>query len=66
MKHYKTFEDIEYDLKRLSLERQIAFEELKGVKGEIKDDLAPYHWMQTVFKYVSKYGWFMLLKKVIR
>ncbi|WP_204346497.1 hypothetical protein [Psychroserpens algicola] len=66
MKNYTTFEEIEYDLKRLSLERQIALEELKGVKGELKDDLKPVHWMQTVFKYASKYGSLLLLKKIIK
>lgn len=66
MKHYKTFDEIEFNLKRLSLERQIAFEELKGVKGKIKDDLAPYHWMQTILKYATKFGSYMLLKKIIK
>ncbi|MCK8482055.1 hypothetical protein [Psychroserpens algicola] len=66
MKNYTTFEEIEYDLKRLSLERQIALEELKGVKSELKDDLKPVHWMQTVFKYASKYGSLLLLKKIIK
>ncbi|MEM5564366.1 hypothetical protein WNY78_04595 [Psychroserpens sp. AS72] len=66
MKDYKTFDDIEFDLKRLNLERQIAFEELKGVKGEITNDLAPNKWLQTVLKYASKYGSYMLLKKIIK
>ncbi|MGS2727023.1 hypothetical protein ACU8DI_10485 [Psychroserpens sp. BH13MA-6] len=66
MKNYSTFEEIEYDLKRLNLERQIAFEELKGVKGQIKEDLKPLHWLQTVAKYASKFGSLMLLKKIIK
>ncbi|MBR9914408.1 MAG: hypothetical protein GYB32_06195 [Algicola sp.] len=66
MKNYSTFEDIEYDLKRLNLERQIAFEELKGVKGQIKEDLKPLHWLQTAVKYASKFGSLMLLKKIIK
>ncbi|MFD2916032.1 hypothetical protein [Psychroserpens luteus] len=66
MKNYKTFDDIDFNLKRLSLERQIALEELKGVKGEIKNDLAPYHWMQTVVKYATKFSSFMILKKIIK
>ena len=66
MKHYKTFEDIEYDLKRLNLERQIAFEELKGFKGQVKEDLSPLSWLQTVAKYITKYGSFLLLKKIVK
>lgn len=66
MNNYKTFEEIELDLKRLSLERQIAIEELKGLKGEIKEDLKPSVWLQTIWKYAYKYGAIMLLKKIIR
>ena len=32
---YKNFEQIDYDLKRLNLERQIALEEIKGLKQDI-------------------------------
>ena len=66
MKKYTTFEDIEYDLKRLDLERQIAFEELKELKGDFKDDLRPAHWVQTGLKYAAKFGSLMLLKKLIK
>ena len=66
MKQYQTFEDIEYDLKRLNLERQIALEELKGVKGDIKEDLKPVHWLQTVIKYATKYGSYLILKKIVK
>ena len=66
MKQYRTFEDIEFDLKRLSLERQIAFEELKGIKGEVKDDLKPLNWLQTLMKYATKYGSYLLLKKIVK
>ena len=66
MKNYTTFEAIACDLKRLDLERQIAFEELKGIKGDVQEDLKPLHWMQTVFKFIAKYSSVMLLKKIIR
>lgn len=66
MKQYKTFDEIEYDLKRLTLERQIALEELKGIKGEVKENLKPYNWLQTVIKYLTKYGSFLLLKKIVK
>ncbi|WP_299226279.1 hypothetical protein [uncultured Psychroserpens sp.] len=66
MKNYTSFEEIDYDLKRLDLERQIAFEELKGIKSDVKDDLRPIHWLQTVAKYVTKYGSLLLLKKIVK
>lgn len=66
MKTYTSFNDIEKDLKRLRLERDIAWEELKLLKGEYKQDLQPYNWMQTVLKYASKYGVLMLFKKIIK
>lgn len=66
MKHYQTFEDIDYDIKRLNLERQIAYEELKGLKSDIKDDLKPANWVLTIMNYAKKYGFYLLLKKVIR
>jgi hypothetical protein len=64
--NYKAFEEIELDLKRLSLERQIAIEEFKGVKGEIKEDLKTSVLLKTIWKYANKYGAIMLIKKIIR
>lgn len=64
MKQYTTFEDIEYDLKVLNLERQIAFEELKGVKGDLQEDFKPSHWLQTLLNIGVKIGSYKLLKKI--
>lgn len=64
-KNYQSFEDIEYDLKRLKLERQIIQEELKGVRNDLQDDLTPANWVQTVFSAFSKFGLFMLMKKFL-
>lgn len=66
MKMYKSFDEIEYDLNRLKLEREIAWEELKGVKYEFQEDLKPLNWVSTGLKYAGKYGIFLLLKKLIR
>jgi hypothetical protein len=65
MKQYKSFSEIEFDLKRLNLERQIAFEELKGIKGDYAESLKPANWLQTAFKYVFKIGSLMLVKKAV-
>lgn len=66
MKQYRTQEDIKRDLRRLQLEKQIAWEELKVVKSDFKETLKPYTWLQTGFKMASKVGVMMLIKKIIR
>lgn len=63
---YNNFEEIEYDLQRLNLERKIAMEELKGLKQEVKDDLSPYNWMATSISFVKKYGLLYLIKKILK
>tara|TARA_R110002167_G_scaffold33327_11_gene107086 strand:+ start:1392 stop:1592 length:201 start_codon:yes stop_codon:yes gene_type:complete len=66
MTTYKTFEDIKYDLKRIQLERQIALEEIKGLKYEIEKDLGPYQWLQTAFKTVKGFGLIFFIKKLLK
>jgi len=65
MKTYNSFKDIDNDLKKLNLE-QIAWEELKLVKEEFKEDLQPLNWVSSALKVVGKMGGFMLLKKIIK
>lgn len=66
MKHYKTEQQIKQDLRRLQLEKEIAWEELKTLKGDFKESLQPYQWMQTGLKLLSKFGVMMLVKKIIK
>lgn len=66
MKQYQSFEDIETDLKRLDLERSIAIEEMKLLKGEFKDDLKPANWLSTVLNVAGKYSFYVLLKKFLK
>lgn len=66
MKTYNSFKEIDNDLKKLSLERQIAWEELKLVKNDFKEDIKPLNWVSSALKAASKMGGFMLLKKIIR
>ncbi len=66
MKTYNSFEDIELDLKRLSLERQIGIEQMKAVKNEFAEDLKPLNWVSTAVKVAGKYGLFVLLKKMFK
>lgn len=66
MKTYNSFEEIDYDLKRLKLERQIGLEQLKGVKSEFAESLKPMNWISSILKIAGKYGIFVLLKKLFR
>ncbi|KAA2219851.1 MULTISPECIES: hypothetical protein [Maribacter] len=63
---YNNFDEIEFDLQRLNLERQIAMEELKGLKQEVKEDLSPYNWLSTAISLVKKYGVLYLVKKILK
>lgn len=65
MKNYKSFDEIDYDLNRLNLERQIAWEEIKGVKNDFQEDIKPLNWVSTGIKVAGKYGILVLLKKLI-
>ncbi|MGB1210592.1 MAG: hypothetical protein ACPG41_04165 [Lacinutrix venerupis] len=65
-KTFLNFNDIEVELRRLDLEREIAKEELKSVKGDLKESLQPSEWMQTGLKVAGKIGSMMLLKKLFR
>ena len=63
-KKYTSFEEIEEDLVRLKLERDIAWEELKLIKNEYKDDFKPLNWVSSVLKFASKYGVMVILKRL--
>ncbi|MDH7912894.1 DUF6327 family protein [Winogradskyella sp. SYSU M77433] len=65
MDNYTSFEQIEKDLKRYKLERDIAWEELKLMKNEYKEDLKPMNWVSTAIKITSKYSFIALLRKWI-
>lgn len=60
---YTNFKDLDTDIKRLDLERKIAWEELKLLKTEVKADFRPFNWVEPIIKVASKYGVFVLFKK---
>lgn len=66
MSTYKDLNEINLDLKRLNLERQIAWEEMKGLNQKVKQDLHPYSWIDTALSAVKKYGIIYLIRKVLR
>lgn len=65
-KKYQSFEEIEMDLKLLSLQRQIAVEELSSLKHQFQEDLQPLNWIQSSFKIAKKFSTLMILKKIFK
>ncbi|WP_158975310.1 DUF6327 family protein [Cellulophaga sp. L1A9] len=65
-KNYTSFEEIELDLKLLSLERKIAIEELKGLKHKVQEDLSPLNWLQTGYNIAKKFSTLLLVKKILK
>ena len=63
MKTYTNFKEIDNDLKLYKLERDIAWEELKLVKSEFKEDLQPLNWISSALKLTGKYSFIAIIKK---
>jgi hypothetical protein len=62
---YNSFIEIEKELRKLELEREIAKEELKIVKHDFESTLKPANWITTVLKTLSKYGFLLVIKKFL-
>ncbi|MBP1841603.1 hypothetical protein [Formosa algae] len=65
-KEFTNFDEIKLELKRLDLERQIALEEFKALKGNVKEDLKPLNWVHTAINYTGKIGSLVFLKKLFK
>jgi len=63
---YSNLEEIDYNLERLGLERQIAYEKLKIVKDDYSEIFRPLSFIQSGLKFAGKYGIFYLIKKLIK
>lgn len=66
MKAYESLKEIELDLRKLNLERQIAVEELKIVKHDFEDSFKPLNLFGSVVRFASKYGLLLLIKKMFK
>jgi hypothetical protein len=66
MKIYTDIQNVERDLKILDLERKIAWEEIKAVKEEYKENFKPLNWVQSGLKMAGKLGAMMLLKRAVK
>ena len=63
---YNSFDEIKKELKKLNLQRQIAFEEIKGLKYDVQDDFSSQNWLQTALGAIKKFGMLYLIRKVFR
>ena len=66
MKTFTSFEEIEFELKKLKLERKIAIEKLKLTGHTIQDSLTPDGWVTPLLVGIKKNGIMVLLKKIFR
>mgnify|MGYP000628012092 CR=1 FL=1 len=66
MKIYNSFEEIDFEVKRLNLERQIAWEEIKHSGNEMQESLSPYNWISPILNSIKKFGILFFLKKVFK
>jgi hypothetical protein len=66
MKVYNSFEQIDQDLKKLNLERQIAVEELKMTQNQIKSELSLVNWLDAILMSVIKYGGTFVIKRFVK
>ncbi|MBP8793453.1 MAG: hypothetical protein KBH29_09765 [Lutibacter sp.] len=66
MRIYNSFNEIDFELKRLNLERQIALEEVKRAGNKVQDDLNPYNWILPTLGIIKKFGVLFLIKKLFR
>ncbi|MCX7547232.1 DUF6327 family protein [Xanthomarina sp. F1114] len=62
---YTNFDQIENDLKLLDLQRKVAWEELKVVKTEFKEEINPLNWIENFLSRTGKYGVFVFLRKLL-
>jgi len=63
---YSSFKEIKADLKRLSLQRQIAFEEIKGLKYDVQEDFSSQNWIQTALGALKKFGALYIMRKIFK
>jgi len=66
MDRFNSFKELEMELKRLSLEREIAKEKLKGSKLEIQSEIDSINWLKSAVNVFKKYGALVLLRRLLK
>ncbi|WP_067150285.1 hypothetical protein [Pseudotamlana agarivorans] len=65
MRRYKDMKHVDQELKILKLQRAIAWEEIKGLKEDYKEDFKLEHWLHTALRLGGQYGLVLLFKKIM-
>ena len=65
-KSYRNQKEIAKELKKLKLQRKIAFEEIKLIMHEFKEDVSINNWITTAIKTITRIGVFNLVRKIVR
>lgn len=63
---YTSFKEIELELRKLKLQRQIAIEEIKLLKPEFEEDLRPYQWVAVILEFIKRYGIYYFVRKLFK
>lgn len=63
---YSTFEEIQFDLKKLELERKIVAEELRGLGLEVKESIKPPHLLSAAINAFKDFGVYYLIRKFLK
>ena len=66
MNPFNSFKELEMELRRLSLEREIAKERLKGSKLEIQSEIDSINWLKSAVNILKKYGALVFLRKILK
>ena len=66
MRIYNSFDEIDFELKKLNLERKIAWEEIKQSGNRVQENLTPNNWIMPILGGIKKFGIFFLLKKIVK
>lgn len=66
MNKFDSFEELELELKRTRLKRNIAKERLKATKLGVQSDIASINWLQKGLDGIKKYGSILLLRKLFK
>jgi len=66
VKTYRNTEEVEKALSVLRLKRSIKVEELKYIKNEFSAEFKPFKFISIGYSLFKKYGFFLLLRKLLK
>ncbi|WP_196886458.1 hypothetical protein [Aureivirga sp. CE67] len=64
-KQYSSFKEIETDLKKLKLKKDISVEEIKLMNNTINEEFKSYKFLVEIINQIRKYGLVFLIEKFV-